>query len=389
MQNLRIIIVTGMSGSGKSTALRALEDVGFFCVDNLPVVLLPKLLEIQTDAASEISKVALVMDLRERYFLEKYAEIFARLKEEGHRIEILFLDASDESLLRRFRETRRAHPLCERGTVMEGIALEREKLSALRAMADKIVDTSSFNVHQLKEVIQRHFMTSTTEKRLLINLMSFGFRYGLPPEADIVLDVRFLPNPYFIEELKHLNGEDEKIQEYVMGWEESQTFLQKMLDMMEFLIPLYEKEGKSNLNIALGCTGGKHRSVVMTTRLARYFLGRGLSGQRSASGYPQGLGRRDEGPGCRDPEDKEQEKKDRESSRSLFSYTCYYPSYPTPLSLVPSSSCPSPWPSAVAPSGWGRRPAGPSRSACPSRCPGSSGRPTTPWGSRTPRRRGC
>jgi len=273
MQNLRIIIVTGMSGSGKSTALRALEDVGFFCVDNLPVVLLPKLLEIQTDAASEISKVALVMDLRERYFLEKYAEIFAKLKEEGHRIEILFLDASDESLLRRFRETRRAHPLCERGTVMEGIALEREKLSALRAMADKIVDTSSFNVHQLKEVIQRHFMTSTTEKRLLINLMSFGFRYGLPAEADIVLDVRFLPNPYFIEELKHLNGENEKIQEYVMGWEESQTFLRKILDMMEFLIPLYEKEGKSNLNVALGCTGGKHRSVVMANRLARYFAG--------------------------------------------------------------------------------------------------------------------
>jgi UPF0042 nucleotide-binding protein len=156
---------------------------------------------------------------------------------------------------------------------MEGIALEREKLSALRAMADKIVDTSSFNVHQLKEVIQRHFMTSTTEKRLLINLMSFGFRYGLPAEADIVLDVRFLPNPYFIEELKHLNGENQKIQEYVMGWEESQTFLRKILDMMEFLIPLYEKEGKSNLNVALGCTGGKHRSVVMAARLARHFAG--------------------------------------------------------------------------------------------------------------------
>jgi UPF0042 nucleotide-binding protein len=247
--------------------------VGFFCVDNLPVVLLPKLLEIQTDAASEISKVALVMDLRERYFLEKYAEIFARLKEEGHRIEILFLDASDESLLRRFRETRRAHPLCERGTVMEGISLEREKLSALRAMADKIVDTSSFNVHQLKEVVQRHFMTSTTEKRLVINLMSFGYRYGLPPEADIVLDVRFLPNPYFIEELKHLNGQDEKIQEYVMGWEESRTFLEQLLKMMEFLIPHYEKEGKSSLNVALGCTGGKHRSVVMANRLALYFSG--------------------------------------------------------------------------------------------------------------------
>jgi len=275
MQNLRIVIVTGMSGSGKSTALRALEDVGFFCVDNLPVALLPKFLEIQSDGASEISKVALVMDLRERSFLGRYAEIFAGLKDEGHRIEILFLDASDESLLRRFRETRRAHPLCERGTVMEGIALERDKLSALRGMADTVIDTSSFNVHQLKEVVQRHFMTSPAVKRLVINLMSFGYRYGLPPEADIVLDVRFLPNPYFIEELKHLNGENEKIQEFVMGWQESQTFLKQLLDMMEFLIPLYEKEGKSSLNVALGCTGGKHRSVVMAKRLAEHFAGEG------------------------------------------------------------------------------------------------------------------
>lgn len=273
MKNLRIVIVTGMSGSGKSTALRALEDVGFFCVDNLPVALLPKFLEMQTDAASEISKVALVMDLRERYFLEKYAEIFSTLKEQGHRIEILFLDASDDSLLRRFRETRRAHPLCERGTVMEGIALEREKLAVLRNMADKVVNTSSFNVHQLKEVVQRHFTASSSEKRLVINLMSFGYRYGLPPEADIVLDVRFLPNPYFIEELKHLNGEDRKIQDYVMGWQESQTFLKHLLGMTAFLIPLYEKEGKSSLNVALGCTGGKHRSVVMAKRLAEYFAG--------------------------------------------------------------------------------------------------------------------
>ena len=274
MQNLRIVIVTGMSGSGKSTALRALEDVGFFCVDNLPVALLPKFLEIQTDAASEISKVALVMDLRERYFLERYAEIFSSLKAQGHRIEILFLDAGDEALLRRFRETRRAHPLCERGTVMEGIALEREKLEALREMADKVIDTSSFNVHQLKEVVQRHFTASASERRLVINLMSFGYRYGLPPEADLVLDVRFLPNPYFIEELKNLNGEDEKIEDYVMGWQESRTFLRQLLDMMEFLIPLYEKEGKSSLNVALGCTGGKHRSVVMAKQLARYFAGK-------------------------------------------------------------------------------------------------------------------
>jgi UPF0042 nucleotide-binding protein len=154
---------------------------------------------------------------------------------------------------------------------MEGIALEREKLSALREMADKVVDTSSFNVHQLKKVVQRHFMASPSEKRLVINLMSFGYRYGLPAEADLVLDVRFLPNPYFIEELKHLNGEDQQIQDYVMGWQESQTFLQQLLGMMEFLIPLYEKEGKSSLNVALGCTGGKHRSVVMAKQLARFF----------------------------------------------------------------------------------------------------------------------
>jgi UPF0042 nucleotide-binding protein len=274
MQNLRIVIVTGMSGSGKSTALRALEDVGFFCVDNLPVALLPKFLEMQTDTASEISKVALVMDLRERYFLEKYAEIFSALKEQGHRIEILFLDASDDSLLRRFRETRRAHPLCERGTVMEGIALEREKLATLRNMADKVVDTSSFNVHQLKEVVQRHFTASPSEKRLVINLMSFGYRYGLPPEADIVLDVRFLPNPYFIEELKQLNGETARsgLCHGVAGKSDLPQAASRHDGVPH---PLYEKEGKSSLNVALGCTGGKHRSVVMAKRLAEHFAGRG------------------------------------------------------------------------------------------------------------------
>jgi UPF0042 nucleotide-binding protein len=274
MQNVRIVIVTGLSGSGKSTALRALEDIGFFCVDNLPVVLLPKFLEMQTEAGSEISKVAFVMDIRERSFLDRYMETFEQLKAKGYRVEIVFLDASNEALLRRFSETRRAHPLCEKGTVMEGITLERERLSKLKKMADKVIDTSSFNVHQLKDVIHRYFMTSPADKRLVINLTSFGYRYGLPPDADVVLDVRFLPNPYFVEDLKHVDGNDPKVEEYVTGWNESVTFLQELFKLMEFLIPLYEKEGKSSLNIALGCTGGKHRSVVMANKLRGFFSGR-------------------------------------------------------------------------------------------------------------------
>jgi UPF0042 nucleotide-binding protein len=270
MKNIRVVIITGLSGSGKSTALRALEDIGFFCVDNLPVVLLPKFLEIQADASSEISKVALVMDLRERSFLGKYTAIFSEMKEMGYRIEILFLDASDEALLYRFKETRRTHPLSEKGTIMEGIALERAKLSSLRNMADKVIDTSPYNVHQLKDVTQRYFLSSSAEKRLVINLTSFGYRYGLPPDADIVIDVRFLPNPYFVENLKHLDGNDQKVEEFVMGWEESRTFLGELFKLFEFLMPLYEKEGKAYLNIALGCTGGKHRSVVMLNRFGTF-----------------------------------------------------------------------------------------------------------------------
>ncbi len=270
MRNVRVVVITGMSGSGKSTALRALEDIGFFCVDNLPVILLPKFLEVQADGARELSKVALVMDLREKYFLEKYTAVFSQMKEMGYRIEILFLDSSDEVLIHRFKETRRSHPLAEKGTVVEGIALEREKLASLRSMADKIIDTSPLNVHQLKDVIQRYCMTSPSDRKLVINLTSFGYRYGVPPDADIVLDVRFLPNPYFVEDLKNLDGNDKKVEDYVMGWEESRTFLDELFKLFEFLIPLYEKEGKSYLNVALGCTGGKHRSVVMLSRLGRF-----------------------------------------------------------------------------------------------------------------------
>jgi RNase adapter protein RapZ len=271
MKNLRVVIITGLSGSGKSTALRALEDIGFFCVDNLPVVLLPKFLAITTLSSPEIRQVAMVMDLRERGFLEKYKRIFTRLKEKGYRIEILFLDSTDDSLLHRFSETRRSHPLSEKGSVIEGVLLEREKLSSLKEMADQVIDTTSTNVHQLKDIVQRHFLPASGHKKMIVNVISFGYRYGLPADADLVFDVRFLPNPYFVEELKKFNGQNTAVQDFVLSKEESRKFLDKVLDLMNLLIPLYEREGKVRLNVALGCTGGKHRSVVMANQLSSHF----------------------------------------------------------------------------------------------------------------------
>lgn len=271
MKNLRVVIITGLSGSGKSTALRALEDIGFFCVDNLPVVLLPKFLDITTLSSPEIDRVAMVMDLRERSFLDKYQRIFTRLKDKGYKIDILFLESSEDSLLHRFSETRRIHPLSEKGPIMEGIRVEREKLLSLKQMADKIIDTTSLNVHQLKDIVQRHFLPSSGYNKMVVNVTSFGYRYGLPADADLVFDVRFLPNPYFVENLKNFDGHHAAVKDYVLKNKESKEFLKKISDLMALLIPLYEKEGKVRLNIALGCTGGKHRSVIMANELSSYF----------------------------------------------------------------------------------------------------------------------
>lgn len=271
MNNLRIVIITGLSGSGKSTALKALEDIGFFCVDNLPVMLLPKFLDLQTGTLSEISKIALVMDLREKHFLEKHIEILSCLREKQYDIEILFLDTSEDLLLRRFSETRRTHPLSKDKTILESIKLERDMLRELRGMADQVVDTSGYSVHQLKEHVQRLYLAPGETRKLIINLISFGYRFGLPPDADIVFDVRFLPNPYFIERLKEHTGQEDAVVKYVMGWDDTEEFLKRLFDMMVFLTPLYEKEGKSYLNIAIGCTGGRHRSVVVLNQLARHF----------------------------------------------------------------------------------------------------------------------
>ncbi len=275
MKQLRVVIITGLSGSGKSTAVRALEDIGFFCVDNLPVALLPKFLEIQSDPAKDISQVAMVMDLRERGFLDKYPRIFQRLREKGYRIEVLFFDAADEAIMHRFSETRRAHPLAPRGSLADGIRIEREKLVPLKKMADKVFDTTSCNVHQLKDIVQRYFLGSASGRNLVIHVTSFGYRYGLPADADMVLDVRFLPNPHFVEKLRGFDGHDQRIRDYVLKSEGGRIFVAKLLDLMTFLVPLYEKEGKSRFNIALGCTGGHHRSVVMANLLGAHFADKG------------------------------------------------------------------------------------------------------------------
>ncbi|HPC85482.1 MAG TPA: RNase adapter RapZ [Smithellaceae bacterium] len=271
MKNLQVVIITGLSGSGKSTALRALEDIGFFCVDNLPVVLLPKFLSITLQSSPKIRQVALVMDLRQKTFLEKYQRIFERLKEQGYRIKILFLEAGEESLLRRFSETRRSHPLSEKSSIMEGIQTEIKKLATLRQMADTVIDTTASNVHQLKDTVQKQFMPSASRKKMLISVMSFGYRYGLPADADLAIDVRFLPNPYYVEKLKNLTGHHRDVEKYVLNNEECKTFMSKAADMLNFIIPLYEKEGKVRLNVAFGCTGGKHRSVVMANQFSLFF----------------------------------------------------------------------------------------------------------------------
>jgi UPF0042 nucleotide-binding protein len=269
MKNIKVIIITGLSGSGKTTAINALEDAGFFCVDNLPVILLPKFLELRAETGSEITKLAMVMDLREREFLQRYHDIFTKLGEEGYLFEILFLEASTEILLRRYSQTRRKHPLSEEKGLVEGIQAERKELKGLREIADLIIDTSNYNVHELKETILNHVLKAVPSRRMKIYLLSFGFKYGTPHDADLVIDVRFLPNPHFVQELKNLDGTSPRVKEFMDRWKETHIFLKKYLDLLNYLIPHYEKEGKSSLTIAVGCTAGTHRSVSIADNIFR------------------------------------------------------------------------------------------------------------------------
>lgn len=264
MKKLKIIIITGRSGSGKSTAIAAFEDAGYYCVDNMPVALLPKFLELPIKSNDEIAGLAFVMDLREKSFLSRYSPIFKSLKKKGHQFEILFLDADEETLLKRYSQTRRHHPLSQDKSLLEGIRTEQQQLKDLKIAADKIINTSHFNVHELKSVISDIAQKSKNFAPMKINILSFGFKYGIPHEADLIMDVRFLSNPHFVPELKNLDGKNERVKNYVLDNDEAQIFLKKYLDMLDYLIPMYEKEGKAYLTIAVGCTGGRHRSVTIS-----------------------------------------------------------------------------------------------------------------------------
>ena len=264
---MRFVIVTGMSGSGKRTAMKMLEDVGFYCVDNLPVPLIEKFVDLIATPNSEINKVALGLDVRADQSFDDAQRILEQLKETGYVFEILFLEASDAVLLKRYKETRRLHPLSLEGRVEEGVQKEREILQGIKQKADYIIDTSNLLTRELKEEIDHIFVRNEEYNSLMVNILSFGFKNGIPADADLVFDVRFLPNPFYIDELKHKTGNDKEVQDYVMSFPEAGEFLQKLVDMLDFLIPNYVKEGKHQLVIGIGCTGGKHRSVTLANEL--------------------------------------------------------------------------------------------------------------------------
>jgi UPF0042 nucleotide-binding protein len=275
-KNVRLVVISGLSGSGKSYVIKYFEDLGFFCIDNLPPPLLPKFVELCNQSRNHITKAALGIDIRERDFLGHFLNIFDQLKEEGYQMELLFLEANDEVLVRRFSETRRPHPLARDGSVIDGIRLEREKLSDLRKRADKILDTSNYHVHQLKEVITQYYLEKGENNHLNISLISFGYKFGIPYDLDLLFDVRFLSNPNFERELKPLTGEHPRIQSYITSQPEAKIFLEKLYDFLDFLVPLYEKEGKSYLTIGIGCTGGRHRSVTIVNLLREHLQAKGL-----------------------------------------------------------------------------------------------------------------
>ncbi|NPC94263.1 RNase adapter RapZ [Bacillus sp. WMMC1349] len=268
---IQLVIITGMSGAGKTVAIQSFEDLGFFCVDNLPPSLLPKFLELMKESSSKMSKVALVMDLRGRQFFDRLIEALDGIGETSWITpRILFLDAKDSVLVSRYKETRRSHPLATTGLPLEGIEMERQLLEELKGRSQIIYDTSDMKPKELREKIIQHFVTDEGHT-FTVNVMSFGFKYGLPIDADLVFDVRFLPNPYYIDSMRPLTGKDHEVSSYVMKWSETQKFLEKLTDLLGFMLPSYKREGKSQLVIAIGCTGGQHRSVTLTEYVADYF----------------------------------------------------------------------------------------------------------------------
>jgi UPF0042 nucleotide-binding protein len=265
---MRFIIVTGLSGAGKTQAIRNLEDLGYFCVDNLPSTLIPKFAEACYQTDGKIDKIALVIEIIGGKFLDDLFESLKHLTAEGYKYEILFLDASDEVLIKRFKESRRKHPLAPDGRILNGILLERNKLREVKDRADNIIDTSKLATRELREEITKIYSEEgQMETQLIITVLSFGFKYGIPVDSDLVFDVRFLPNTYYIPELKKYSGNDKPVRDYVMEFEETKEFISKLEDMLKFLIPNYLKEGKRQLIVSIGCTGGRHRSVTIANSI--------------------------------------------------------------------------------------------------------------------------
>jgi UPF0042 nucleotide-binding protein len=274
---MRFLIVTGMSGAGKSSVLNMLEDSGYYCVDNLPVPLIEGFAKIAGQNPAEYNQVAIGMDIRNGTSLEEAEQVFERLGALDLKVEILFLDASDETLIKRYKETRRTHPLAGNGRIENGIEEERRRIAFLRDKADYVIDTSRLLVRELKAQIEEIFFNGGNFKNFMVTVLSFGYKYGIPADADLVLDVRFLPNPFYVPELKHLTGENAPVHDYVMASDKAKEFLKKLVDMVEFLIPNYIDEGKNGLVIAIGCTGGHHRSVTLAIELTKALQASGYS----------------------------------------------------------------------------------------------------------------
>jgi len=275
----RFIVLTGLSGAGKSQAMRALEDLAYFCVDNLPITLLPTFAELTMRPDTEIEKAAVVIDVREGTLLEKFPRVFETLRSmPGLKPTLIFLEASEAALVRRYSETRRPHPLARHRSALEGVREERARLEPIRRIADEIIDTSSMNVHELREAFMARSLGTARSGTLAVTFLSFGFKYGLPLDADLVFDVRFLPNPHFVARLRERTGRDRPIVQFLNRFEDTGIFLAKVTDLLQFLIPRYAREGKSYLTVAIGCTGGRHRSVAISEALAKAL--RGLTGVR-------------------------------------------------------------------------------------------------------------
>jgi UPF0042 nucleotide-binding protein len=271
---LQLVVVTGLSGSGKSTAIHVLEDLGFYCIDNLPVALIPRVVELWESSQEEVRRVALGVDARERHFLDEVPSVFAELRTRGVALEVIYLEASDDVLLRRFSETRRPHPAADGGALADGIQRERQRLRALREASDRIIDTSALTVHELRAAL-RDLLERADTGTMTVTLVSFGYKYGLPTDADLVFDCRFLPNPFFVEELRHRVGTDQAVADYVLKRAETQELLRHVAGLLDFALPQYQREGKSYLTIAVGCTGGRHRSIALVEELNRLLAARG------------------------------------------------------------------------------------------------------------------